>query len=200
MTVTPADNAIITVADYASLFGTIDAALENRIQTLINRASGRIELYVGRTLASKSYAGATALILDGTGRNKIVSPHYPVTAVAHLYLDGSRTFGSDTEVDPSDYTLDGPAGLIKLHGTYRTPPGFGTVRLECTAGYLATSKEWQVLQEACSELVKWMAGRGGPTGGIGMKSTIDTNGVGQSWETSLPLDIQDMLEPFRERL
>lgn len=195
---TPAANAFITIDDYASLFGTVDSATATKVQTLINRASARIELYVGRTLASTVYAGATALILDGTGRNKIVSPHYPVTAIAHLYLDGSRDFGSNTEVDPDDFTLDGPAGIIKLHGTYRTPPGFGTVKLECTAGYLATSKEWRVLQEACSELVKWMAGRGGPTGGIGMKSSLTTDGLSQSWETTMPLDIQDMLENFKD--
>lgn len=199
MTVVPADNAIITIADYQAVFGDVDASLENRIQTLINRASGRIELHVGRTLKSTTYAGATALILDGTGRNVIISPHYPLTTVAHLSLDGSRDFGPDTEIDPADFSVDGPAGLIKLHGGRRTPPGVGTVRLECTAGYLAASKEWQVLQEACSELVKWMAGRGGPTGGIGMKSTIDTNGIGQSWETELPLDIRNMLEPFMEK-
>lgn len=199
MPVTPADNAIITIDDYAAVFGAVDSSLENKIQTLINRASSRIELYVGRTLKSAEYAGATALILDGTGRQIIVSPHYPLTVVSHLYLDSSRVFGPDTEVDPVDFTIDGPTGLIKLHGNRCSSLGVGTIKLECTAGYLVTSREWQVLQEACSELVKWMDGRGGPTGGIGMKSSITTDGTSQSWETSMPLDIQDMLEDFRDK-
>jgi hypothetical protein len=200
MAVMPADTALITLDEYQAIFGEIDASIRDRIQTLINRASSRIELYVGRTLKSTTYAEATALILDGTGRDVVISPHYPIVAVAHLYLDGSRAFGPDTEIAPGDFTPDGPAGLIKLHGGRRTPLGAGTVKLECTAGYIAGSKEWQVLQEACSELVKWMDGRAGPTGGIGMKSTINMDGVGQSWETQIPLDIQNMLAPFRERL
>lgn len=199
MAIIPAINAIITITEYSALFGEIDSSTVDRIQTLINRASSRIELYIGRSVKSTNYAGDTALILDGKGRQIIVSPLYPITAINHLYLDGSRIFGPDSEINSSDFSVDVSSGIIKLHGTRKTPIGPGTIKLECTAGYPAASNEWQVLQQACSEIVKWMDGRAGVIGGIGMKSRMNADGMSETWETEIPLDIRLMLDQFRER-
>ena len=197
MSVAAASNAIITQAEYAAVFDAITGE-EDKYQTLINQASSRIEMHTKRSLKSTAYAGATALILSGSGRDTIVVPHRPITAVSHLYIDAAREFGADTEVDSTDYIIDTEAGTIRLFsGVFPDSPG--TVKLECTAGYAPTDPRWQVLQAACLEIVRWMSGRIGATGGIGMRSQSNAQGGSTTWETDMPLNVRSMLDEFVER-
>jgi len=196
MSVAVADNALITTTEFAAVFGSISDE-SDKYQTLINQASSRIELFTHRSLKSTAYATATALILDGTGTDTIIIPHHPVTAISKLYIDSSRAFGADTEILASRYRLRSLEGIIVLYDTY-FPELVGCVKLECTAGYVSTSPEWQVLQSACMELVRWMSGRYGATGGIGMRAQSNAEGGSTTWETDIPANIRSMLQEFVE--
>ena len=198
MSVAAATNAIVTSAEFAAIFGTIPTDEADKYQLLINQASSRIELFTKRSLKTTVYSGATALILDGHGRDRIVVPHHPITAVAHLYIDAARVFGADTEVDTADYQIDAEAGIIRLYsGTF--PDALGCVKLECTAGILATDPRWQVLQGACMELVRWVSGRYGTSGGVGIRSQSNAEGGSTTWETDMPINVRSMLDDFVDR-
>jgi hypothetical protein len=196
MSVAAATNAIVTSAEFAAVFGSISVDEVDKYQLLINQSSSRIELYTRRSLKTTAYSGATALILDGCGRDRIVVPHYPITAVAHLYVDSAREFGANTEI--TDYQIDAESGIIRLYsGVF--PDARGVVKLECTAGILATDPRWQVLQGACMELVRWVSGRYGTSGGVGIRSQSNASGGSTTWETDMPINVRSMLEDFVDR-
>jgi len=196
MSVAAATNAIVTSAEFAAVFGSIPTDEVDKYQLLINQASSRIELYTRRSLKTTVYSGATALILNGHGRDRIVAPHYPITAVAHLYVDSTREFGADAEI--ADYQIDAESGIIRLYsGVF--PDELGAVKLECTAGILATDPRWQVLQGACMELVRWVSGRYGGSGGVGIRSQSNAQGGSTTWETDMPINVRSMLEDFVDR-
>lgn len=195
MSVAAADNAIITTDEYAAIFGTINGI--DKYQALINQASSRISLYTHRTLKSNTYSGATALILDGHGRASIVAPHYPISTIDHLYVDSDRLFESDSEIDEDDYRFDPETGIITLYDDL-FPDVLGCIKLECTAGYLTTDPRWQVLQSACLETVRWLDGRYGAAGGVGLRSQSNADGGSTTWETDLPINIKSLLEDFVE--
>ena len=153
-----AANALVTWAEYKTMFEISDDVEQDRYQTFINQGSSRIEQYCRRSLKATAYTAATALILDGSGSESLVSPHYPVNSITGLYIDTYRVFGSDTLVDASEYSFYPRSGIIRLFSRC-FPDMPAIVKLECNAGYATTSPEWQIIQGACFELVKWMAGR-----------------------------------------
>jgi hypothetical protein len=199
MPVAVAANAIISWSEYKTMFGITDNDEQDRYQTLINQGSSRIEQFCKRSLKATAYTGGTALILDGTGRETLISPHYPVNAITGLYIDTDRAFGAASLLDSSDYTFYAKTGFIRLFSRC-FPDMPATVKLECNAGYAASSPEWQIIQGACFELVKWMAGRLGATGFIGMRSQTNADGMNVSWELDMPMNIKEMLRDFRDSI
>jgi len=199
MPVAVAANAIISWSEYKTMFDITDDVEQDKYQTLINQGSSRIEQYCRRSLKATSYAASTALILDGTGRETLISPHYPVNSITSLYIDTSRIFDAATLVDATGYSFHPKSGIIKLFSRY-FPGSPATVKLECNAGYAASSPEWQIIQGACFELVKWMAGRIGGTGFIGMRSQTNADGMNVSWELDMPMNIKEMLRDFRDAI
>lgn len=199
MPVVAAANAIISWSEYKTMFGITDDDEQDRYQTFINQASSRIEQFCKRSLKATAYTTGTALILDGTGRESLISPHYPVNSITGLYIDTCRAFGSASLVDVSEYSFHPKSGVIRLFS--RCFPNMpATVKLECNAGYSSTSPEWQIIQGACFELVKWMAGRLGSTGFIGMRSQTNADGMNVSWELDMPMNIKEMLRDFKDSI
>jgi len=199
MAVSPASNALVTWAEYKVLFSITDDIDQDKYQTLINQASSRIEAYCKRdALKAVEYAGATALIIDGSGSNTLVVPRFPVNTIAHLYVDSERAFAASSEIVSTDYTFYINPGIILLHSAI-FPELPACVKLECNAGYASTSSKWQILQNAAFELVRWMVVRVGTMGFIGMRSQTNADGMNTSWETEMPMNIKMMLEDFRSR-
>ena len=199
MSVAAATNAIITWAEYKAMFGETSDDEQDKYQILINQASSRIEQFCNRSLKATDYTSTAALILDGSGTAGLVVPHFPVNSITKLYVDSSRAFAASSEIASTDYVLYTKSGLITLL-TSRFPALPACVKLECNAGYAATDPDWQIIQSACYELVKWMAGRFGQMGFIGMRSQTNADGMNTSWETDMPMNVKTMLEPFRGRL
>lgn len=199
MSVAAASNAIITWAEYKVMFGEVDDEEQDKYQTLINQASSRIEAFCNRSLKATDYTTTAALILDGSGTDTLIVPHFPVNSITKLYVDTSRAFAATSEIASTEYVLYSRQGLITLYDS-RFPAKPACVKLECNAGYAATDADWQIIQSACYELVKWMAGRFGAIGFIGMRSQTNADGMNTSWETEMPMNIKAMLEPFRGRL
>lgn len=199
MSVAAASNAIITWAEYKTMFGISDDDEQDKYQTLINQASSRIEQFCNRNLKAADYSTTAALILDGSGTDTLIVPHFPVNSISKLYIDTGRTFAATSEVSSDEYVLYAKSGLITLYSDI-FPAYPACVKLECNAGYAATDADWQIIQSACYELVRWMAGRFGAIGFIGMRSQTNADGMNTSWETDMPMNIKQMLEPFKGRL
>lgn len=193
MPVTPSTRALITWAEYKALLGISEDSEMDRYQTIINQASSRIEGYCRRALKATDYTTTAALVLDGSGTRELIVPHYPVNSITHLYIDSARAFGAETEVLAAEYSLRAAAGLILLYS--RTfPRALDAVKLECNAGYATTSPEWQDIQAACFELVRWMDSR--YRGFIGKRSETNADGMNIGFEIDLPVNVRSILEPF----
>lgn len=181
------------------MFGTVDSSEQDKYQTLINQASSRIEAFCNRSLKAKDYTTTAALILDGSGTDTLIVPHFPVNSITKLYIDTSRAFDSSSEIASTEYVLYSKQGLITLYDS-SFPAKPACVKLECNAGYPATDPDWQIIQSACLELVRWMSGRYGAVGGVGLRTQSNAEGGSTTWETELPMNIKTMLEPFKGRL
>jgi hypothetical protein len=192
MPLAPAANALVTVAEYVAAIGAIDDADTDKYQLLINQASARCELYKRRALKARDYSGASALILHGSGRPALVVPVFPINYVAHLYLDGSRAFGVDTEIAATAYYIHSSAGLLELLDGATFTEGRGNVKAELNAGYASTTPEWATLQNACIELVRWMASR--YAGFIGKRTETNADGMSIGYEIELPMNVRSLLD------
>lgn len=195
MSVAAAANAIVSWTEYKAALGVDDDSEQDKYQVLINQASSRIELFCGRKLVATDYTTTAALILDGEGTATMVVPHRPVNSITKLYVDSSRVFGADTEIAASRYRLKSAEGIIVLFDSY-FPELTACVKLECNAGYATTSPEWQVLQAACLELVRWMSAR--MAGAVGKRSETNADGMSVGYEIDMPMNVRSMLEPFVE--
>lgn len=195
MSVAAADNALVSWEEYKAAFSIDEDTEQDKYQVLINQASSRIELFCRRELVAQDYTGTAALILDGYGSSTIVVPHRPVNSITKLYVDSSRAFGTSAEIASTEYRLRSEEGIIDLYSAY-VPDMPACVKLECNAGYSSSAPEWQVLQSACMELVRWMVSR--MAGFIGKRSETNADGMNIGYEIDMPINVRSMLEPFRE--
>jgi hypothetical protein len=194
MAVTAAANALVALDEYKLLCG--DVPSEPQYTLLINIASSRIERYTHRRLVAQDYEDTTALILDGSGRDVLLVPHYPLNSIEHLYVDTDRVFGVDTEIEAGDYLIKSESGLIVLYDDV-FPADVASVKLECNAGYEDTSEAWPILQAACVETVRWMASRF--SGFIGKRTETNGDGMSVGYEIELPLNVKGMIDDFVDR-
>lgn len=87
MPVSAAANAITTVAKvkYAMGIPQADTTKDDRIQTLINLLSGRIEDWCGRKFTAQTF---TAEKYDGDGETILPLKQYPINSVTAITIDG----------------------------------------------------------------------------------------------------------------
>jgi len=187
--------ALIDFATFQLAFPATGNDEQDRIHMLINQASARIESYTGRRLKSRTYAGASALVLDGTGTGVLILPHRPIVSITHLYVDSSRIFASDSEILAASFSVDSEAGMIRLYsGSF--PDALDAIKIECVAGFATTHEAFPVLETACLELVKWMQSR--YAGFIGKRTETNADGLNIGFEIDIPSNVKAMVDPFRE--
>lgn len=131
MTVAAAANALTTVADVKYVLGTpqADTTKDDRIQTLINLLSGRIEDWCGRKFVSQAY---TDQAYDGCGEEDLFLKQYPITAVAAVSLDGVALSAAEL-ADSLNFLSYGEEGYIWRSGGF--PARRQGVKVTYTAGY-----------------------------------------------------------------
>lgn len=186
-------NALATFAESQALFGYA-ADESTKVESLINIASSRMEVYCKRNLAARDYT----LIMDGTGRDTLILPEYPVNTVTRLSIDTMRAFAAASDIASTDYSLRIAEGVIRLYsGAFPAAGLADVIRVQHNAGYASTHAAYQVLRAACLEYVDWMKSRFSHPGSIGKKGEYSADGISVSFETEMPMHVRSMLEPFR---
>ncbi len=78
---------------------------------LIDAVSATANRISGRKLKARDY---TDLRLDGSGRDTIILPEYPIVSLTGIYVDRSRTFGDDTALASTIYQILADSGMVRL--------------------------------------------------------------------------------------
>jgi hypothetical protein len=108
---------------------------------LLSAVSAFIQEVIGYQVASQAYD----LVVDGHGGDRLAFGKPPLTAVAHLTINGLEIpLAPDTQAAGYRFT----ASAIILQG-YQFVRGAGNVEISCTRGWAATPPE---LEQACLEL------------------------------------------------
>ena len=130
---------LASVKAYAGVAATIDDAL---LASLIAACSAWVRAYLGRDITANSYD----IRRSGRGTQAIQLPHYPVTAVQLLEIDGAPIPAQIGWGRPG-YRFD--EIQIALDG-YRFMPGIANIRIQFSAGYASVPAD---LAQAVNELV-----------------------------------------------
>jgi len=185
--VADSENALITV-DYARQMLGAEVDEIASIDNLIDAASSAANSYTKRKLKTRSHT----VVLDGTGKNTLLLPEYPVTAFTSLFIDRDRTFGADTEI--TDYYVHEELGELYYGGTF--PKVWKCVKAVFTAGY---GTEEQPIPEdikiAIIETVQWYRSRLAGEG-IGVTAIQNPNGITTRYEADLPVSARRRLDAY----
>lgn len=129
------------VKDYLGipLLQTEDDALLN---SLITAISVGVTNRIGRDLLLKQ----TTDKIDGNGKNRIMFPSWPVTAVASVLING-RNVPAATSFEGYGYRFD--TRMLILNGDW-FHPGIRNVELSYTAGYATPPAD---IAQVCTKLV-----------------------------------------------
>jgi hypothetical protein len=188
-----ASNALATFAEAKAMFGYDDTE-QTKVESLINIASARMELYTGRALKARD----STLYLDGTGTNALIVPEWPINSVAHLYVDSSRVYGSGTEIATASFSIMTEEGIIVLSGAIFSYSGARrAVKLEANLGFATTHLRYPALNGACLEFVEWMKSRVAP-GTVGKRGEYSIDRVSVSYETEMPINVRAVLDELRK--
>ncbi len=152
---------------------TNDDALLSR---LVTAASGFIQSWLNRTIASATYAETR----NGMGGATLFLRNRPVTSVASVTIDG-------VAVAATDYRFDAGA-IYLLHRSFAK--GAQNVTVQYTAGYAATPPE---IEQACIALV---ALRYKERDRIGQASKSLGGEVVSFQQKDMPADVTTILDQY----
>jgi hypothetical protein len=173
-----------TVRDHLGL----DDSEQAKAELVINAASETANRYAERKLAATDYTHT----LDGSGREELRLPQYPVNSITSVHVDVDREFGSDTEV--TDYLTYSDEGILVRTDAGTWPSARQSVRVVYNAGYSTVPSELQI---AVLEVVDYnwrrLASRS-----IGTRS-MSGEGVTTEFELTIPTNAQRVFEGYRRR-
>jgi hypothetical protein len=178
MAVAAAANALCSVADVKYVWGRAQADLghDDRIQTLINLLSGRIEDWCGRKFKEATY---TAEAYDGDGEMILPLKQYPITELTDVTIDGVEV---DTD-DVNAFKLYADEGFLWYAPCWSAAYPLG-IKVTYKAGYATIPPG---LSMACVEwVILLLEGR--------MK---DAKVKGEDLRTAMPDAIESALRPYK---
>lgn len=180
MPVTAAANALATVADVKYVLGKdqADTSKDDRIQTLINLLSGRIEDWCGRKFTSQEY---TAEKYDGDNGDELFLRQFPITEVESVSIDG-QALSAEELADELNFLVYEEEGYLWRSGGF--PARRQGVSITYTAGYTTIPKG---LSMACVEwVIILMEGR--------MK---DAKVKQEDVKTAMPDQVMQAIQPYK---
>jgi hypothetical protein len=184
--------ALASWADIAAEFGYL-ADEQAKVERLIDIATARMEMEAKHKILARDF---TAVIVDGSGRDILILPQYPVNSVASLYIDSSRVFDTATLIAPTEYKIDRDSGMIRLYsGTF--PVGYGVINITYNAGYNDEHEYYPAIVDACQVYVDAM--KKYHAGGIGKKTETNVDGMSVSYEQNIPWATYAVLEMIKRR-
>ena len=112
------------------------------LQSLITGVSVGIQNWIGRDLSVKQYTDK----IDGNGKNRVMFPAWPVTAVAAVMVNG-RNIPAATSFEGYGYRFDETMLILNCDCFHK---GSRNVELAYTAGYTTMPAD---IAQVCSKLV-----------------------------------------------
>lgn len=192
--------ALITLAQ-AKAFLKITATSEDSIiATLVNAMSRLVKSYCGRDFVLASYTED----YDGSGCDKLILKHHPLTALSRVNIDPLRAFSAadaSTEVVLADDVIaDLPAGIIQLWNTRNFfPKGVKNVRVVYSAGYTLGTDVPDDLQHAVRLMMMYAYKRHYQDQRIGLQSeTVGDHTMTYSNE-DIPTAAKKILEAYKRK-
>lgn len=179
MPVAAADNALTTVADVKFVLGIAqtDTTKDDRLQSLINLISGRIEAWCGRQFTEQTYSEEA---YDGDPECELILKQYPITEVAAVTVDGV-SLASEISDETRFQVYEEEGYLWRAAGWYARRKG---IKVTYTAGYATIPA---ALASACIEWVIILyEGR-----------FKDAKVKGEDMQTAMPDQILSALLPWR---
>jgi hypothetical protein len=132
--------ALSTIAAVKTLLGIGNTDQDALLTQLLTAADAAVKTYIRRGKARTAFAnwpetGADTAFLSGHGKQDLILPYWPVTAVASVYLDptgyfgdGSGAFAAGTLLSAgSDYVLVRDDGSASVSGRLRKLSGPGSM-------------------------------------------------------------------------
>lgn len=187
-------NSLVSTTVMMNVLGAATAE-ESEVDRLINAASYFANDFCHRNLKSRAYSGTDEeCFYDGDNTHTLLLRHPPVTAIASLYIDTERAYGSDSLVASSDYSVNRNTGIVTLDADIFAA-GPRSVKIAYTGGY--TTIPWDLVQ-AVKELVQFYYGRQNAKR-VGVRS-VGTQGESTSYESDVPKAVLDVLGKYRRRV
>lgn len=140
--------ALITTANLKTFLGISGSSEDTILDSIVNAASKMIQSFCGKALVQATYTE----YYDGSGVEELILKNYPIASVTSLNIDGSRTFGSSTDINVADNVIiDANSGIITLWHNYSVfPKGLRNVKVVYVAGYATNAIPYD-LQQACKQ-------------------------------------------------
>jgi hypothetical protein len=184
-TITPAENAVVTWEKVKLMLSLSDED-EEYVEELIGRASATMETKVGGYIKQRE----RTFYLDGTGRQKLIVPDYPLGESVAVFVDSSRVFEEETEETLG--VMYPEEGMIFLETGW--PAGARNIMVVADVGYDPIPLD---LEDACTKIVaaNWSAYRGKR---LGIKASTGMDGQRLEFEVGIPLDAHRVLESYRK--
>jgi hypothetical protein len=174
----------------AKLFLALQDSDQTMAEYLINGATEIAEDLARRKLKAR----VLTQDLDGSGREKLIVPTYPINSVTSLYQDSARAFGVSTLLtEGTDFLVYSDEGfLVNLYGVW--PEGRKTIRLTWPGGLTTVDER---LQDAAIECVSWNLKRFRGSS-IGVRSISAPDGLNTAMELEIPLNARRVFESYRD--
>jgi hypothetical protein len=116
-------------ADVKLLIKRTDSAQDTLIDAIIDGISNDVEVFCNREFEEK----ARTERFDPNGSSVLFLPCTPITTLTSIKEDDLWVFGSDTVIDPSEYTFNAVTGRITFSRPLSTCPE--SVQVVYTGGY-----------------------------------------------------------------
>lgn len=183
-------DALTTWETAKSMLGFADNQ-QSAVEFLINAVSATANRISSRRLKARDYD----LRLNGTGRDIIVLPEYPIIALSKVYIDDNREFPPESEIDPNMISIDADGGIVRLTNM-NFPVGIGNIRIIAKLGYNPVPQD---LELAVLEAISYNRRRL-ESGTTGMRQVSVDGTVTSQYELGLPLSIREVFEGYRSIL
>lgn len=180
-------NALITLQEAKDHLGITGSSYDDRLEDLINGASDFSDRYTNNNIVEDTY---TDVLYDGNNSDFLLIPVTPLTAVASLYIDGSRIFDASSLVDTDDYDIRDQVGIVLFDGRKFTH-GKHTVKVTYTAGYSTVPETIKLAVKLWVEYYFRLT----DSKNLGLKS-YSQQGDNYSRDPGLPKEIMELLDPF----
>jgi uncharacterized phiE125 gp8 family phage protein len=121
---------LVGSATLKSFLGITVTTDDTLLATCLTNAQAMADKYVDYQLEGSSFID----YMDGDGIDIIQLRNIPIKAIASIYDDIDRAYGSDTLIDSADYTFNAKTGIVSLIGLVFSK-GVNNVKVTYTAGY-----------------------------------------------------------------